>query len=265
MSDVSAAEDQDAPVVDPDAPALERAPLSPAEYEKRLNAATRDLRENRAETRALREMIGMIQARPQLAAEMRQDDAEPDLEQDPIAWMKYAKKELDTYKGNAAQQAAAEKAANERNQAQSQIARQMNDYERDFRLDHPDYDNAVAHFRKVRAEELAEEGLSGQELNNTLVESLVSAVARAIRAGKDPAEVVYKLAKNRGFGVDDTTKKLQTIERAQEAGRSLSNAGGRQGDGDLTIEQVNKLKGKAFTEAFAKFKAQAKAAERRSA
>ena len=261
MSDVSTADDTET-VESEEAP--ERAPLSSAEYEKRLNAATRDLRENRAETRALREMIGMIQARPQLAAEMRQDEAEPDLENDPIAWMKYAKKELDTYKGNARQQEAQEKAAQERSQAQAQISRQMEDYERDFRLDHPDYNDAVAHFRKVRAEELAEEGLSGQELNNTLVESLVSAVARAIRAGKDPAEVVYKLARNRGFGVDDTTKKLQTISRAQDAGRSLSNAGGQQSSGEMTIEQVNKLKGKAFTDAFAKYKAQAKAAERRT-
>ena len=125
MSDVSAAEGQDAPADGEETQVQERAPLSPAEYEKRLNAATRDLRENRAETRALREMIGMIQARPQLAAEMRQDEAEPDLEQDPIAWMKYAKKELDTYKSNAAQQALAEKAANERFNAQASISKQM--------------------------------------------------------------------------------------------------------------------------------------------
>jgi hypothetical protein len=261
MSDVAAAETVES-VEQAEAPVRE--PLSSAEYEKRLNAATRDLRENRAETRALREMIGMIQARPQLAAEMRQDEAEPDLENDPIGWMKYAKKELDTYKGNARQQEIEQKAANERNNAQNQIARQMNDYERDFRLDHPDYDDAVAHFRKVRAEELAEEGLGGQELNNTLVESLVSAVARAIRAGKDPAEVVYKLAKNRGFGVDETSKKLQTISRASEAGKSLSTTGGRAGDGELTFEYVNTLKGKAFTEGVAKLKAQAREAERTS-
>jgi hypothetical protein len=260
MSDVSA-EDTETVETGEETAAPAKAPLAPEEMERRLSAATRDMREYRREIAGLREMIQM---RPQLAQEIRADDAEPDLEVDPIAWMKYAKKELDTYKGNARQQEANDKAANERNAAQSQIARQMNDYERDFRVDHPDYDKAVAHFRTVRAEELAEEGLTGQDLNNALVEGLVSAVARAIRAGKDPAEVVYKLAKNRGFGVDPDTKKLQTIERASAAGKSLSQGGGRTGDGELTFEYVSSLKGNAFSEAFAKLRAQAKDAERTS-
>ena len=144
----------------------------------------------------------------------------------------------------------------------AQIGKRMDEYERDFREDHADYDEAVAHFRKVRQDELSESGVSGSELGDALRQDLVSVVARAIRAGKDPAEVFYKLAKNRGFGVDKPDKKLETIERAAQAGRSLSTSSTRTGDGELTFEYVSSLKGKAFTEAFAKLKAQAKAAEK---
>lgn len=240
-----------------EAPAKE--PLSVEELNKRLSAATRDMRDYRREISSLREMIQM---RPALAADIKADEAEPDLDADPIGWMKYAKKELDQFKGNAAQQAAQERQQAENNAAMGQIARRMEDYERDFRDEHPDYNEAVKHFRTVREEELTESGVTPGEMSGALQQDLVSIVARAIRANKDPAEVVYKLAKNRGFGVDASTKKLQTIEAAAKAGKSLSQGGGRTGDGELTFDYVSSLKGKDFTEAFQKLKAQAKAAER---
>ena len=234
-------------------------PLAPEEYERRLQAQSRDLREQRREIASLREMI---QSRPALAAEIKADAAEPDMDADPIGWMKYAKGELDAYKTERANAAAQEKQQREQQAAMAQIGKRMDEYERDFREDHADYDDAVAHFRKVRQDELSESGVSASELGDALRQDLVSVVARAIRAGKDPAEVVYKLAKNRGFGVDKSDTKLETIARAASAGRSLSQGSTRTGDGELTYEYVSGLKGKAFTDAWAKLKAQEKAAER---
>lgn len=236
-----------------------KAPLAPEEYERRLGAATRDLREQRREIAALREAIQM---RPELKAEIKADAAEPDMDADPIGWMKYAKGELDAFKTERRQTDAQVKAQQEQQAAMAQIGKRMDDFEKDFREDHPDYDDAVAHFRREREAELKESGVSQGELGDALRQDLVSVVARAIRAGKDPAEVVYKLAKNRGFGVDKRDAKLETIERAAKAGKSLTDGSTRAGDGELTFEYVSSLKGKEFTEAFAKLKAQAKAAEK---
>lgn len=238
-----------------------KAPLSPEEYERRLQAQGRDLREQRSEIRTLREMIQM---RPQLAAEIKADQAEPDMDQDPIAWMKYAKGELDAFKTERKQSDQSAKQQAEQQAGMAQIARRMDDYERDFREEHPDYNDAATHFRTVRTEELAESGVAPSEMAAALQRDLVEVVARAIRANKDPAEVVYKLAKNRGFGVDASTKKLQTIERAANAGKSLSQASGRTGDGELTFEFVAGLRGKDLREGYQKLRAQAKAAERRA-
>lgn len=260
MSDTSAAETSEATETSETGDTASeteaaRGRLSPEEYEKRLDAQKRDLREQRGRIRSLEEMIRMKGAEPVTRAEKA---AEPNIDEDPIAWMKYAKTRLEGFDA----ERTADEERTKREQAQSgevaQIAQRMQEFEKDYRDDHPDYDDAVAHFRKVRTEELGDEGVSGAEMNNALVQELVSIVARAVRAGKDPADVIYKLSKKRGFGVDGSTKKLQTIERAQQAGKSLSQAGGRQGDGELTYEYVSSLKGEEFRKAFQKLRAQEK-------
>jgi hypothetical protein len=234
-------------------------PLTPEEYDRRLGAATRDLREQRREIAALREAIQM---RPQLNAEIKADTSEPDMDADPIGWMKYAKGELDAFKKERAEADKQAKAEQEQHAQLAQLGKRMDEYESEFREDHADYNDAVQFFQKARIAELKDEGVTDGEMTRALQQSFSTIVARAINSGKDPAEVVYKLAKNRGFGVDKPDKKLETIERAAQAGRSLSQGSTRTGDGELTFEYVSSLKGKEFTEAFARLKAQAKAAEK---
>lgn len=232
-----------------------RGQLPPEEYEKRIQAQARDLRAQRAEIRNLRQMIESKGAEPQTKQERA---AEPDLETDPIAWMKYARERLNAFDAAEREEQERQRQANAQQAQVQQISRQMEEFESDFRLDHPDYNDAAAHYRKVRAEELEEEGVSKAEVGSHLVQELVGVVARAIRAGKDPAQVVYALAKKRGFGVDASEKKLQTIERAQSQGKSLSQGGGRSGDGELTYEYVSSLKGQEFRDAMKRLKAQEK-------
>lgn len=143
-----------------------------------------------------------------------------------------------------------------------QINTRMTEYESDYRAENPDYDDAAKFFREARQAELEEQGYSGQELQRQMTNELVGMVARAMHSEKDPAEVVYKLAQKRGFGakstlaVDESAKKLQTVARGQNANRSLSSAGGKTGDGELTPGTVYKLDGAAFDAAFAKLRKQ---------
>lgn len=151
-----------------------------------------------------------------------------------------------------------------------QINTRMQEYEADFSAENPDYNDAAAHFRTARMAELQEQGYDGEELNTALRTELVGLVARSLQSGKDPAEVVYKLAKNRGFGaaprkevageVDKPSKKLETIERGQKASRSLSGMSGKTGDGELSAASVSRLEGAAFDAAFAKLRQEARRA-----
>jgi hypothetical protein len=259
--------------VDAEAPA-EPTPAELAAKIERLNKALSQARyskkENDREIKALRELIEMRNAEPQTRAEKT---AEPDPDEDPMAWIKYARDRLRQFDSQAE---AEERTAKERDQQSAEvtkIVRQMGEYEDEFRAENDDYDQAVDHFKKAYAKELREEGISAADLDGELRSKIFSTVARAIKAGKDPAEVMYKLAKNRGWkkpstqetDVDDekldkNERKIQTIEKGQQAGRSLSTGSARQGDGQLTWSYVSTLKGKAFSDAVGRLKDQAKRA-----
>jgi hypothetical protein len=264
MSDVAASEAVvEAPEVDgaaADAPA--RAPLSNEEYERRLQAQGRDLRDQRRQIRELNERLTQIGAQPQTREERA---AKPDMNASPVEYMRWADQRLEFYERREAEAVRQQDEQQRQQAAVAQIARRMEDFEKDFAEDNPDYYKAAAHFRTARTAELAEEGVSGADMAQALQQDFVNVIARATRAGKDPAEVVYKLARNRGFGADSDDKKLQTISRAANAGRTLSGAGGAVGASELTLEYVNSLSGKAFTEARARLRAQTLAAEKKAA
>lgn len=148
-----------------------------------------------------------------------------------------------------------------------QINTRMQEYEADFSAIQPDYNQAAEFFRKSRTADYEEQGYSGDELNRALTQEFVGLVARTMQSGKDPAEVVYNLAKNRGYSakvrtevVDKQPDKLQTIARGQQASRSLSQMGGKQGGATLTLESVSKLDGADFDKAYAKLREQTRKA-----
>jgi len=148
-----------------------------------------------------------------------------------------------------------------------QINTRMQEYEGDFRAIQPDYNDAAEFFRQSRIKDYEEQGYTGAELNKALTDEFVGLVARTMQSGKDPAEVVYNLAKNRGFGgeqrkpvVDKPSEKLQTIARGQQSSRSLSQMGGKQGGSNLTMESVSKLDGAEFDKAFARLREQTRKA-----
>jgi hypothetical protein len=229
--------------------------LAPEEYERRLESQGRDLRIQRQQIRELQTAIESKGAQPQTKAER---EAMPNEDEDPIAFIKYAKKRIQEWDANETQAQEQQRVQNEQHNQQAQIARRMEEFEGDFRADHPDYDKAAAHFRTTLGEELQEAGFSGQELNGQLTLNLINIVSRAIRANKDPAKVLYDLAKKRGFGsTSEKDPKLETIAKAQAAGKSLSQGGNRGGDGEVTYEFVNSLpRGKERDDAFKKLRAQ---------
>jgi len=205
----------------------------------------------------------------------RQDDdidlsAIPDVDTDPLA-------NIEALRKIALRLTQQEQAKTRQTEAQTaqqrqfqQINTRMQEYEADFSAENPDYNDAAAHFRTARMAELQEQGYEGEELNTALRTELVGLVARSLQSGKDPAEVVYRLAKNRGFGVktgkenpeqvDKPNKKLETIERGQKASRSLSGMSGKTGDGELSAASVSRLEGAAFDAAFAKLRQEARRA-----
>lgn len=258
--------------------------LSYEELSKRYDASRRDLKDVRRASREATQQVAAMQARLDSMGAQPQTKAEkaamPDPETDPIEFMKYARNLISDMQANDARAEEQAKADEERNQQLRSTSQRVAQYEEDFRDDHPDYDKACGHFQESLVDELKEAGLSGAELQRQLREDIVGIATRAMRAGKDPAKVMYDLAKKRGFGTkkaeetddkkganDNADKTFEAIARSRDQDKSLSKGGGG-GSGELTYEYVNGLKGKAFLEARAKLRQQEvdreKAARRRA-
>lgn len=134
------------------------------------------------------------------------------------------------------------------------VGAQMETFERDFAEDHPDYFKAATFYRATRAGELEDLGYTGNRLMKKLANELFGFTQEAIQGGRDPAEVVYNLAKKRGFasGKDAATAKLQKLQKASGTAASPRSKGA---DNGLSWGDVAKLKGDARDKAFAKLRA----------
>lgn len=183
-----------------------------------------------------------------LAAALRDDDEDPIGD---INSVKALAKQLIREREEEARQAA--ESANQRRYI-SALNEAMNESEADFRADNPDYDEAVKHFREAMLDDLSDQ-YGGQQLQAKFAEALYEMVGNAIKAGKDPAEVVYRRAKRYGFkssAVDEASKKLQTLAKASRAGVTPNGVG----KGNLSASSVANLKGADFDKAFAALRAQ---------
>lgn len=180
----------------------------------------------------------------ELIANLREDDEDPIGDLSSVKAI--AKAMLERDRRESEEQAKAQ----QQQQHFAKLSRDMAEAEEDFRAEHPDYDDAMKHFKTSLLGELEDEGFSGQELKREFESKLITLVDRALSNGRDPAQIVYNRAKKYGFAsseVDAATKKLQTIGKAQSAGRTPVNSGTK---ADLTLESVNKLQGAAFDKAF---------------
>lgn len=182
-----------------------------------------------------------------LIANLRDDD------DDPITDLAQIKRALKTFRAEQASEAEREAQANAQRRNLERLTSAMSEAEADFAEDHPDYLDAVEHFRKARREEMEDMGYAGAELEAALAQDFLALVTRSINGGKDPAEVVYNLAKKRGFlsGKAAAEEKLRKISAASTAGKVPT--GGKNGEGRITVESLNKLKGAAYDAAWKKF------------
>lgn len=255
------------PAISKDVEKLERVA---ADKSRMAHAERRQRQAAEARAEALEARLAALEGRGRGNDDDIDLSAIPDVETDPIGniealrkiALKLTQREQETQRQTQAQTA-------QQRQFQ-QINTRMQEYEADFIETNPDYNDAAKHFREARILELQEQGYDGDELTKALTAELVGLVARSLQSGKDPAEVVYRLAKNRGFGasagktdlapLDKANKKLETIDRGQKASRSLSGMSGKMGDGELSAESVTKLEGAAFDAAFAKLRATARRA-----
>lgn len=233
--------------------------------EKRFQDQQKRAKAERREKQALAKRLEDLEAKFSKTSTGSDDDIDfGNEDEDPIGTIKGLKKlalSLKAREDADKQTSAKQQIENKRVQG---LASTLQDSEADFRRLKPDYDQAVTHFKKARADELAEEGYSRDEIPGIMTRQFLDLIERADKTDRDPAEVVYALAMKRGYSVDAGKQKLQTIADGQKAGRSLSNTGGRNGDAStMTVGRAANLKGPALLKAYAQLREQEKRSSRR--
>lgn len=110
-----------------------------------------------------------------------------------------------------------------------QVMRQAAVKEMEFMKETPDYNDAGNFLKQSRLNELMALGQDSFSATQSIVQESLALAASALQQGKNPAEMVYSLAKSRGYAKsttaqpDSDTAKLARIAEGQKANASLGN------------------------------------------
>jgi len=175
-----------------------------------------------------------------------QPAAPPTVEDDIFGAVKHTNETVAQLQKRLDDQAAAEKKAREDAAAQTDFVNRYRNDAETFQKATPDYRTAYDFLLQSRAAELQAIGYDTPEaLHQALIADETAIAEMAFSKNKSPAEMIYALAKQRGYkaAAPDPSKgkgaeKLETIERGQAANKSLSSTGGSAGDADMTAEAL---------------------------
>lgn len=238
------------------------------------HAALHEERERRKATEAenarLREERARFDERLKVIQELNkpkpeEPDLGPDPESDPVGaikWMREQQARLSEQgRRGAAQQEEAQR-------EQAMRAHLVDAYRADanqFRQQNPDFGDAYQHLLTTRQAELAAIGYTPAEINEAIHADELAIAHRALSNGRSAAEVVYNLAKQRGYAKkaaadpnEDASKRIEKIAEGQERGKSLAQAGGTAAGTEMTAERLLKMSNAEFEDWTSKHPAQAK-------
>lgn len=179
----------------------------------------------------------------------------PDREKDPVGYLEALA--LEAKREAAAVQQALQQRGQHDQQAQviATIQQHATAAEMQFRQKAPDYDAAVAHLVSARHRQLELAGYSAPADRQALIaQEAMGLAARAMQERRDPAEIIYALAKEFGYAPPQQTPQqqpdpeaqLQAVARGQQQARaSLSSARGA-GPSAVTGETIAKMTEEQF-------------------
>lgn len=260
--DASGAEDVDADTPssdDPQQPTDKTVPLGALQEErtrrKQLEDRSRELEtQNTALQERMNKFLELQLQQQQPKQPQPQEEQIPDFIDDPVGHINGLKaqfaKELQSMReqlqGNTQHQ---------QQQVQFQhMSMQAQLQEAEFREVTPDYDAAVAHFQSVKTAEYAALGLNPVQCAQQLGRDSMGLVQHALATGKNPAEMLYNMAKALRYAptAADPTAPPATPPKAPPTSLSTVPAAGRAPDekGRLTAKDIANMPQDEFDKLF---------------
>jgi hypothetical protein len=208
-----------------------------------------------AENRRLVEERALFEGRLQAvlglqrqAASPTQPPPEPDENTDPIGTIGHLRRRLAAVEAGGArlgEQARDQAVLNQLTAAATADARE-------FRARTPDYDEAYQFFLSNRDAELAFYGVPPAERAQIIDREQLQIAASAFQRGASPAQLLYDVARHRGFkgggGGNGAAagERIERIASGQARGRTLSGTGGGAAGPEMTAERLLKMSNAEF-------------------
>jgi len=244
-------DEETAPEIESEDDAARAAVERPAQSKMVPHAALHEERTRRqaleSERQKLIEERALFEGRLQAVLGMREQGqrqeqpAEPDETTDPIATIGHLRQRLAAIEAGGQQQS-------EQARQQARIASLAQAAAADaqqFRGKTPDYGDAYEFFKQNRAAELQFYGVPAQEIANIIGQEELQIAASAFQRQQSPAEVLYNVAKHRGYKpkapAPPAGEQIDRIADGQERSRTLSSAGGGATGSAMTAERLLKM------------------------
>ncbi len=226
------------------APVAEPAPQAAPEAEKPKEEPKADTRppHGYVPLAALHEARAQMKAMRDEVEAMRKANAPkpPDVDQDPVEFLKYTAKDIAEVKQWREQQEQQRQHA----EAQQQFIGAYKASAEEFTSKTPEFKDAYKYLIQSRDQELATLGyMDPRQRHEMIVQDEAQIVALAMQNGANPAERLYEVAKMRGFKKAEPkndAQKLDTIQRGQQAAKSLGAVSGG-AEGELTLTQIAEM------------------------
>lgn len=245
------------------------------EDQKQLSKKERELRRAEAAAReAAEQRANQLEANMrQLMAQIQQAQTKaPDPEVDVVGALKYTQAQLLAAQQRQAQEAQQRAAFEQQTQIARTIQTKVEDFEAEFKAEHPDYDQALDFLLDTKEAEFEMAGFSKEMAKDAAGKWAMNAAAAMLKTGKNPAEAGYALAKRMGYAAklpnpapaaqpdpaqqqrEASAAKLQQIKDGQAAAGKMSGGGsGDAFDGSLKSIVSGNLSGAALDAAMDKF------------
>jgi hypothetical protein len=239
-----------------------KAPLPPAEVEKRYRQTQAALKQERDKAKRERSQyeatINAVLAKvgQPLKAEP-EPEAEIDPEVDPVGALKQLLGAKKGFEQERTQEQERAKQQQQRQRAEAVFWDGVERAEAEFSAEQPDYEQAQQYYLTGRLKEYMAFGVDEKTARNAVRMEFMQASSAAMNNGVNPAQALYAAAQARGYAPQQAngkaTDRVAQINRAQGMSRSLSNGQGGGRSGDMTAKDIGKLEGAAFDKAMDKF------------
>lgn len=228
------------------------------EERERRKQVEKDAAEQRRRDEERLNLVLQRFAQPQAAPQQPTAPTLPDPQQDPAGHILGRMQQSEAVLAQVVQALVQQSQQSQQVQAAGGVMQRAIAMEHEFAAQTPDYAQAVIHLKDQRNKELEAAGWADPGERRQIMDAETQNVAqRALQMGKNPAQVVYELAKVRGFqapapqqqAAPETGQRLEQIGRGQQQNRnSLSNTRGS-GPAPLNANSLLQMNDEEFEKA----------------